>query len=595
MFKKKFLKGNKSKKKDLKIKSYKRKKISIRNLKIGWKYGMVLIMTIILFIISTGISGFFLRHVNKNINAIEQRGERAIKYTELESLFRAKYIYITQYTIFGNKESIRAFEEQVEKFKKLKTELKSQLDGTVSQATLDIFERMIQNDNKINDIFLNKVVPAVERNLKAEYTIAQREADSLLQQSTYLLEELRKEVNEKRQVAIKGAKDHLTTTIKVLIVSIIISTILGAVILFIVSRSIRHNLNQVVDISNQIANGNLAVQKVNYDSKDEIGQLANSINTMLDNLRNIVSLIISTAKDVSNQSGQLTQSADEVRLGSEQVATTMQELSAGVEEQASSSSQIAHWIESLNQQIIQANQDGEMVVKSSNELLEMSNKGNTLMEDSVDQMNLINNIVQESVKKVEGLNHEVQQISQLVQVIKDIAGQTNLLALNAAIEAARAGESGRGFAVVADEIRKLAEQVGNSVADITNITKGIQDESHIVVESLQKGYQEVEEGTNQIKLTGQTFQDIRERVMQMADRIKNVDNNLHQIAKSSKEVNASVEQIASISEETAASVEQTSASVQQQYSSMEEIAKNAQSLSRLAEELTAMTNKFKLE
>jgi methyl-accepting chemotaxis protein len=595
LFKKKFLKGNKSKKKDLKIKSYKRKKISIRNLKIGWKYGMVLIMTIILFIISTGISGFFLRHVNKNINAIEQRGERAIKYTELESLFRAKYIYITQYTIFGNKESIRAFEEQVEKFKKLKTELKSQLDGTVSQATLDIFERMIQNDNKINDIFLNKVVPAVERNLKAEYTIAQREADSLLQQSTYLLEELRKEVNEKRQVAIKGAKDHLTTTIKVLIVSIIISTILGAVILFIVSRSIRHNLNQVVDISNQIANGNLAVQKVNYDSKDEIGQLANSINTMLDNLRNIVSLIISTAKDVSNQSGQLTQSADEVRLGSEQVATTMQELSAGVEEQASSSSQIAHWIESLNQQIIQANQDGEMVVKSSNELLEMSNKGNTLMEDSVDQMNLINNIVQESVKKVEGLNHEVQQISQLVQVIKDIAGQTNLLALNAAIEAARAGESGRGFAVVADEIRKLAEQVGNSVADITNITKGIQDESHIVVESLQKGYQEVEEGTNQIKLTGQTFQDIRERVMQMADRIKNVDNNLHQIAKSSKEVNASVEQIASISEETAASVEQTSASVQQQYSSMEEIAKNAQSLSRLAEELTAMTNKFKLE
>lgn len=589
------MKGNRSKIKDLKIKSFKTRKISIRNLKIGWKYGMVLIMTIILFIISTGISGFFLRHVDKDINAIERSGECAIKYTELESIFRAKYICITQYTIFGNMESMRAFEEQVEKFKELETELKSQLDGTVSQATLDIFERMIQNDNKINDIFLNKVVPAVERNLKAEYTIAQREADSLLQQSTYLLEELRKEVNAKRQVAIKDAKDQLTITIKVLIVSIIISTILGAVILFIVSRSIRHNLNQVVDISNQIANGNLAVQKVNYDSKDEIGQLANAINTMLDNLRNIVSLIINTAKDVSNQSGQLTQSADEVRLGSEQVATTMQELSAGVEEQASSSSQIAHWIEGLNQQIIQANQDGEMVVKSSNELLEMSNKGNALMEDSVGQMNLINNIVQESVKKVEGLNLEVQQISQLVQVIKDIAGQTNLLALNAAIEAARAGESGRGFAVVADEIRKLAEQVGNSVADITNITKGIQDESHIVVESLQKGYQEVEEGTNQIKLTGQTFQDIRERVMQMADRIKNVDNNLHQIAKSSKEVNASVEQIASISEETAASVEQTSASVQQQYSSMEEIAKNAQSLSRLAEELTAMTNKFKLE
>ena len=224
----------------------------------------------------------------------------------------------------------------------------------------------------------------------------------------------------------------------------------------------------------------------------------------------------------------------------------------------------------------------------------MTDEGRQLMESSNQQMMKIDEVVQEAVNKMDDLDNQTQEISKLVVVIKEIAEQTNLLALNAAIEAARAGEQGRGFAVVAEEVRKLAEQVSSSIADITRFVTNIQAESRNVSESLQTGYTEVEKGTLQIKTTGETFNSISSSVTEMVNHIHGISDHLSVIAAKGHEMTGSIEEIASTSQESAAGVEQTSAASQQISSSMEEVSGSSEQLATLAEELNGIVHQFKL-
>jgi methyl-accepting chemotaxis protein len=272
----------------------------------------------------------------------------------------------------------------------------------------------------------------------------------------------------------------------------------------------------------------------------------------------------------------------------------MEELASGVGEQAESTTNVVSIVEGLNNQIIKANEQSEYLQKESEDLQGMADKGYALMENSIEQMGSIHGVVKDSAEQMSELNGKAQKISQLVNIIKDISEQTNLLALNAAIEAARAGESGRGFAVVADEIRKLSEQVGNSVKEITGIVIGIKEQSQKVAVVLQDGYGLVEEGTRQIKMTGETFRSMNTEVKSIVDRISSVGDSMEEVANNSEKINSSIEQIASISEETAAGVQETAASVQQQNSCLEIIQDNALILSKLAGELKDTVAKFKL-
>src|SRR5699024_1435741 len=251
-------------------------------------------------------------------------------------------------------------------------------------------------------------------------------------------------------------------------------------------------------------------------------------------------------------------------------------------------------MDSFNQKVVETNDNSGRVHAVSENVLEMTNDGTSIMETSTNQMQVIDGIVHDAVKKVEGLDTHTREISDLVLVIQDIADQTNLLALNAAIEAARAGEHGAGFSVVADEVRTLAEQVSHSVTDITGIVESIQNESSAVTESLQEGYKEVELGTKHIQTTHETFRQISEAVTEMARNIHISSENLIDITKNSEDMGRSIQEIAAISEESAAGVEQTSAQTQEASSSMEEVAISSNDLAKLAEELDRLVNQFNL-
>ncbi|MCS0826845.1 methyl-accepting chemotaxis protein [Cytobacillus firmus] len=134
------------------------------------------------------------------------------------------------------------------------------------------------------------------------------------------------------------------------------------------------------------------------------------------------------------------------------------------------------------------------MVKSSEEGRGSVSKSEQLIKQLGEQLEV-------NSQKMEALSKRSKEIEMIVQVIKDIAEQTNLLALNASIEAARAGEQGKGFAVVADEVRKLAESTATSTANISSLTKNIQDDIEATLNSTVASTELIKDG---MSLSGQT-------------------------------------------------------------------------------------------
>ncbi|MGY6210016.1 methyl-accepting chemotaxis protein [Cytobacillus firmus] len=562
-----------------------------KNLKLGQKYGVALFVTIGLFTVSTVLTFFLLTIANSKMETVRDSGEKAIKITESAATFHHKGSTIGNFIIDSNPKHLKTFDQLTEEFDKLKKEISPDLSNTKSK---DLFKQIDENDLKITSLFHDVIEPKVKLQHEREYRLGKLQADNIISETVEKLNTLSSMMKEDQHKAVSSAKSSLILTLIALGISIIVSAILGIASIVFIGRIISKKLTSIVQFSNEIAKGNLNADSVVYEGNDEVAQLSRAMNSMKEKLQTMIQEINAVSGYVTERSGELNIAANEVKAASQQVASTMQELSGGAEDQAGSATRLSLLMDEYLEKVKEAAYSGNEIMSASTEVLSLTEDGNKLMKKSQEQMGLINGIMKSSVDKVNGLDDQTKQISRLVKVIKEIADQTNLLALNAAIEAARAGEHGRGFAVVADEVRKLAEQVSYSVSDITKIVGGIQAESNSVAVSLQAGYVQVEKGTEQIQLTGQTFQKIYEAINSMSANVSDISRSLEQVSINSSHMNQSIGNIAAVSEESAAGIEQTSASMAQTNHSMEEISDNALSLSELAEQLNEMITKFKL-
>lgn len=394
-------------------------------------------------------------------------------------------------------------------------------------------------------------------------------------------------------IDVTNVYENMFASIRNLIILIIVISLIS---IFVVSIVIYYMIRPLKNLTTQVqkvGEGNFTTT-IEVKRKDEIGLLANAINSMQQNLKNMIANISKASESVNTQSEALTTVSNDVQLANTQIAVTMQELASSMEKQSGSLNSLTDEMSSFAYQIAQANDFGKEASVDSKEIQEFTFEGTRLMAASKEKMNLINQTVNDAVKRVQELSQQTNEISSLVVVIKSIADQTNLLALNASIEAARAGEHGKGFAVVAEEVRKLAEQVSKSVQDITKIVENIQSESKHVAQSLVEGYALVEEGSNQIELTGEAFNKIHTSVTSIGKQIEKISANLGAISDNSQTINKSLEDIAAISESVVAGVEETTASIEESSSSMEGILERANHLEQLADGLENEVKQIKV-
>ncbi|GAB6256698.1 MULTISPECIES: methyl-accepting chemotaxis protein [Peribacillus] len=496
--------------------------------------------------------------------------------------------YARAYILYGDESYKEGFLQYTEESQVIQEDLLALSDSVEAKE-------LIEKSVDWRTMIVDRVFPQYENgNEERAKEILENEVAPI---SNEVMEGFKELVSEREELIVASGETVITSGKSVKTTSIIISiaaVLIGLVLAVVTANLITTPLLKIRDRMKMVAAGELNHEPLEQKSNDEMGELTVSANQMQKDLRDTIEKMLIVSQSVSNQSEDLTQSANEVQQGSKQIATTMYELSEGSESQANRASEMVRIMDDFTGRIKLAYIEGVDVANSSTEILSLTKEGTTLMRSSVQQMQSIDGIVKDAVEQVKGLDSQSQQISQLVQVIKDISNQTNLLALNAAIEAARAGEHGKGFAVVADEVRKLAEEVTDSVGDITNIVSAIQTGSKTVVHSLEDGYTQVDEGTKQITLTGRTFETINHSVGNIEMKILHITDELNYISTNSQIINQAIEDIAAVSEESAAGIEQVSASAQQSSSSMDEITNHASELASSAELLTEQVKKFQL-
>jgi methyl-accepting chemotaxis protein len=380
----------------------------------------------------------------------------------------------------------------------------------------------------------------------------------------------------------------LGQSLKIMEGGLLVAVLVGAFFAVIITRSIVGPVRRGVEFAGLVAGGDYG-HTLDISQKDEIGELAGSLNAMVASLKEQIGLAEAKSAEAGEQAakaraamaeaeesrshtdaamahmiqvaGELQKVAEVLTTASEQLSAQVEQSSHGAASQAQRVGETATAMEEMNATVLE-------VAKSAGQASEMSAKARAKAEEGAA---VVSRVV-ESIRQVEdqavnlkkdmgALGVQAESIGAIMNVISDIADQTNLLALNAAIEAARAGDAGRGFAVVADEVRKLAEKTMNATREVGEAISGIQQGARASIDSVEAAVHTIETATGLAGQSGEALAGIVSLVDTATDQVRSIATASEQQSSASEQINRSIEEVSTISSETAQAMHQAAQAV----------------------------------
>lgn len=391
-------------------------------------------------------------------------------------------------------------------------------------------------------------------------------------------------------------RDSASLIVKVTAISLLIG-MAAIVVVFIFIRKIVAPLSYATNAVEELAALDFRVKNEQQERrfaglKDEVGNIMRAVLKLRGELTAVVT-------ELKNQSGTLFEQSDSLSKSASDTMNNMKDTDRAVDEMANGATMLAQETQSASENVIEI---GNMIDKVNDNTEELAKDADNMKELGENAENILRQLIagqKEMVTHIGVVNdktHEANKaagkISEVVNLITEIASQTNLLSLNASIEAARAGEAGRGFAVVAENIKQLAEQTTSSAADIQDIIHDLEQKSGETVEKTEAVNNIVNKQSEDMKQTADILNQVITGITGLIDKIDSIAVSVANMDKSKENVVDVIGNLSSVSQENAASTEETSASTTMAMETVKKIADEAVNLKDIAQELEDRMKQF---
>ncbi|MDW2797072.1 HAMP domain-containing methyl-accepting chemotaxis protein [Clostridium boliviensis] len=551
----------------------------IRGLSVKWKLSIGFGVVFLILLVSLGTSAASISKIGNQVD-LYSKFTYPLTYNNLVAQREAVSVQRFLLMALLEKEAGKDYKPSLD------------MSGKSAQNFMEVFDKFAKNqrsaanDKNIADVnqhvqeaeaARNKILELLNdpstKDSSAAYKIFQEEFLPPFNQITDIMEQMNLVGAQKADIQKQTAKGVIAESWVILLVVLVASVLATLSIIFILTRAILKPVKEIEEVYKEMAEGNLR-SEIHYESRDELGRMADSIRTTNARLTSYIEDIISKLTMLSQGNMSFTvdldyvgdfsaikesllstiaslnstmqvihTAAEQVNSGAGQVSDASQALASGATEQAATIEELTASVHSVTEKA----EKNTVSVRNATESVFQAGQG---VGESNNRMKQLNEAMRE-------ISHSSEEISKVTKIVEDIAFQTNILALNAAVEAARAGEAGKGFAVVADEVRNLAAKSAEAAKQTADL--------------VQKSTDKVAEGERMANESLKLLDNVAVKADLVDKAIKQIESDTQDQANAIVEINQGLSQVSAVVQTNAATAEESSAS-------SEELAAQAQIL-----------------
>lgn len=495
--------------------------MKIRNMRIGFRLGAAFSLILVLMIAIAAVAMYSLAHLGKISDGIINDSWVKVQTTnKINTALRASAVN-NMALFFADEDERPNLLAQIQANKNIINDSIELLDTLI--VTANEGKALIGQFNRSKTGYFNSFDDIQEHIAGHRESQARRTLRDVTLPALGMMLHNIEEIEYLQTRAAKESSDSLASFIKrsglVVACLSLAALILGALLAYLITRSITGPVRQAVAVARTVAAGDLT-SRIQVRSTDETGELLAALKNMNDSLVGIV--------------GRVRAGAESIALASRQIAAGNEDLSARTEEQASSLTETAASMEQLTSTVRQ-NADNAQRVHT------LALDANTIATEG-------GNVVGQVVESMQAIHQSSDKIVDIIAVIDGIAFQTNILALNAAVEAARAGDQGRGFAVVASEVRALAQRSASAAKEIKHL---IENSAGII-----------QAGGKQAQVAGESMKNIVEGIESVTAIISEISTASIEQTGGIEQVHEAINQMDQVTQQNAALVQEAAAASQ---------------------------------